>query len=64
MTEYRDMIPRIALLAPLVAIALAACDPSASEMGNLTGPMPEAPPAILVRDQPRHIDVALHDGAL
>lgn len=53
-----------ALLAILAALALSACEPSASEMGTLTGKMPEAPPAIVVRDVPRHLDVALHDGAL
>lgn len=55
---------RIALLAPLAALALAACERSASEMGTLTGAMPDAPPAIVVRDVPRHLDVALHNGAL
>lgn len=51
-------------LAPLaLVLALAACEPSGEDMGTLTGPMPEAPPHVVVRDQERHLAVALRGNA-
>jgi pilus assembly protein CpaD len=50
------MILRMARLSPLAIVAmLAACEPVGSDMGTLTGPMPQAPPPIVVRDQQRHL---------
>jgi pilus assembly protein CpaD len=51
---------RAARFAPLIlAAALAACEPSADEMGTNTGPMPQAPPPVVVQDQTRHLAIDL-----
>jgi type IV pilus biogenesis protein CpaD/CtpE len=55
---------RGAAFAPLAfVLALAACEPSGDEMGTKTGPMPQAPPQVVVRDQERHLDVELRGNA-
>jgi pilus assembly protein CpaD len=52
-----------AWLAPLaLAATLAACQPSGEKLGTLTGPMPEAPPQVVVRDQTHHLAVRLPDS--
>jgi pilus assembly protein CpaD len=58
--SQRTMIPRLLRLSPLViAVALAACEPSGKQMGTATGPMPQTPPPIVVRDQHRHLAMDL-----
>jgi|GEM_PF-2140569 len=50
----------IARLTPLVMLAaLAACEPTADQMGTQTGPLTQTPPPIVVRDQSRHLAVSL-----
>ena len=54
------MIPRLIRLSPLaLVLALVACEPTAQQMGTLHGPMPAAPPPIVVRDQHRHLAMDL-----
>jgi type IV pilus biogenesis protein CpaD/CtpE len=61
---------RTATLGPLafavaLGIAVSGCEPSGEKMGTLTGPMPEAPPPVVVRDQVRHLTMNLRaDGAI
>ncbi len=63
MTTYHR-IRRGAAFAPLAfVLVLAACEPKGDEMGTLTGPMPEAPPHVVVRDQERHLKVELRGNA-
>lgn len=51
---------RTARLVPLALIlALAACEPSADEMGSMNGSMPQTPPPVVVRDQQRHMAIDL-----
>ncbi len=53
----------LARLRPLtIALVLAACEPSTSDMGNLTSPMPKSAPVVTVREQQRHLSVSLTDG--
>lgn len=64
-----DKIARPLRLLPLaLAFALAAaaggCEPSGKELGTLTAPMPQAPPAMAVREQQRHLTVDLYGGAV
>jgi type IV pilus biogenesis protein CpaD/CtpE len=60
MMNTTNGIRRTAWLAPLaLAVALAACQPSGEKMGTLTGPMPEAPPRVVVQDQVRHLAIRL-----
>lgn len=58
------MPSRWRLLLVAFAFAVAACEPSARDMDALTGPMPEAPPAIAVRDTVHHLSLAETDGIL
>jgi pilus biogenesis lipoprotein CpaD len=60
----RIIFSRTARLSPLLVVAalLAACEPNAKMMGTLKGPMPPVPPPIVVRDQHRHLAVALPWG--
>ena len=59
-----DRIRRGAAFVPLAfVLALAACEPKGDEMGTLTGPMPQAPPQVVVRDQERHLNVDLRGSA-
>lgn len=57
------MSPRLARLLPLALLAaLAACEPGGEKMHTLTGPMPEAPPPVVVRDVERHLVVDVAPG--
>jgi pilus biogenesis lipoprotein CpaD len=50
------MIQRMVRLSPLlIAVVLAACEPSASDMSTESTPMPQSPPAVTVQAQERHL---------
>ncbi|HEX4112480.1 MAG TPA: CpaD family pilus assembly lipoprotein [Stellaceae bacterium] len=60
MMETRTMTLCLARLMPLAILAaLAACEPTGEKMHTLTGPMPSAPPPVVVRDEQRHLVVDL-----
>jgi pilus biogenesis lipoprotein CpaD len=60
MMKTPTMTLRLSRLLPLAILAaLAACEPNGEKMHTLTGPMPDAPPPVVVRDEQRNLLVNL-----